>query len=95
MAQAPPYGQQTTTIITTAPVLPATPVSMQCPQCQQHIVTEVAFVNGTLVILCVIVLLLFGCWLGCCLIPLCIDDLKDVEHRCPQCHAYIGTKKRL
>jgi len=91
----PPTMTTTTTVIVTPAQLPATPVTMQCPNCHAHITTEITPVNGLLVWLCVIGLLLIGCWLGCCLIPLCIDDLKDVEHRCPQCRAYIGVKKRL
>jgi len=95
MPGPPPPAVVTTTVVVTPAQLPASPVTMQCPNCHAHITTEVTPTNGLLVWLCVIGLLLIGCWLGCCLIPLCVDDLKDVEHRCPQCRAYIGIKKRL
>lgn len=36
---------------------------------------------------------LIGCWLGCCLIPYCLDDLKDTEHQCASCKRLIGIKK--
>jgi len=37
---------------------------------------------------------LFSCCCGCCLVPLCLDACKDVEHRCSQCNTYIGTFER-
>jgi len=33
---------------------------------------------------------LFGCW-PCCAIPFCIGSLKDIDHYCSNCNAYIGT----
>lgn len=35
-----------------------------------------------------------SCWLGCCLIPCCIDDCMDVHHSCPNCRAYLGRYRR-
>lgn len=35
------------------------------------------------------------CIAGCCLIPFCIDALKDVDHTCPKCSALLGSYKRL
>jgi len=32
---------------------------------------------------------------GCCLIPLCVDGLKDVDHICPNCNYTVGKYKRL
>ena len=39
--------------------------------------------------------LFFSCWLGCCLIPFCIDTCKDVIHTCPNCRAPLGKFNRL
>lgn len=37
----------------------------------------------------------FRCWLGCCLIPFCIQDLQDVKHICPNCSKVVGVYRRI
>lgn len=34
-------------------------------------------------------------WLGCQLLPFCVESCKDVRHTCPNCRHYIGTFDRL
>ena len=46
------------------------------------------------ILLCV-VLCLFGLVFGCCLIPFCVDSVKDVIHKCPNCGAVIARYNRL
>ena len=36
------------------------------------------------------VICLVGCIFGCCLIPFCMDDLKKVIHKCPNCNNILG-----
>lgn len=71
------------------------PTSGQCPHCQQTITTNCSYKNGMATWLSCGGLCLFGCWLGCCLIPFCVDGLKDVTHHCPNCQRIIGVKSRL
>lgn len=71
------------------------PVSMVCPHCQTHIITCTTYQDGTLTWLAAGALCLLGCWLGCCLIPFCLDGCKDVIHSCPNCHARLGSYRRM
>lgn len=71
------------------------PVQMSCPSCNQMIVTRLCYESGALTWLSCGGLFLLGCIAGCCLIPFCVDALKDVEHFCPNCNAHVGSYKRL
>ncbi|NWI20828.1 LITAF factor, partial [Crypturellus soui] len=71
------------------------PVQMCCPSCNNMIVTHLTYTSGALAWLSCGGLCLLGCIGGCCLIPFCIDALRDVDHSCPNCKAFIGSYKRL
>lgn len=88
-APAPPHAQ---TMVRT---LGAIPLSVECPHCHQQVVSLTRFAPGLLTYIVVGTCLLFGGWFGCCLIPFCVDGLKDVYHTCPNCKAMIGRYDRL
>ena len=66
---------------------------MHCKHCQAQIVTKVERETGVMQWVGAAVCLFFGCWMGCCLIPFCIDDWKDSTHNCPNCNVLIGKYK--
>ncbi|MEE6510635.1 hypothetical protein FKM82_030662 [Ascaphus truei] len=72
-----------------------TPTRTTCPVCHQTIVTRTVYTAGLLTWLIFGLLLLFGCWLGCCLIPFCVDSCKDVDHYCPNCNHHLSKYKRM
>ncbi|XP_078274565.1 lipopolysaccharide-induced tumor necrosis factor-alpha factor homolog [Rhinoraja longicauda] len=71
------------------------PVQTTCSTCHQVVITRVQHSPGALTWISIGGLFLVGCVFGCCLIPLCVDGLQDVEHRCPNCGAHLGNYKRL
>ncbi|XP_070617592.1 lipopolysaccharide-induced tumor necrosis factor-alpha factor isoform X2 [Erythrolamprus reginae] len=71
------------------------PMQITCPSCRQMIVTRTIYQPGALTWLSCGGLALLGCWLGCCLIPFCVDGMQDVHHFCPSCNAFLGVHKRL
>ncbi|XP_048763402.1 lipopolysaccharide-induced tumor necrosis factor-alpha factor homolog [Ostrea edulis] len=94
--QPPPQQQpQVITVQSATPAFRDIPVSMVCPHCNHQIQTAIAFESGTLTWVICGVLLLFGCWLGCCLIPFFIDGCKDCIHTCPSCNNVVGKFTRL
>ncbi|KAI1896189.1 hypothetical protein AGOR_G00092250 [Albula goreensis] len=71
------------------------PVQVTCPNCHQMVVTKLEFSSGLLTYLFCGGLLFCGCVLGCCLIPFCVNRLRDATHSCPSCKTVLGTYKRL
>jgi len=71
------------------------PVDITCGHCKAAIVTKTEYCVGSMVWLICALLIICGCWLGCCLIPFGIDSLKDVEHSCPNCKQKIHRFDRL
>ncbi|XP_075687438.1 LITAF domain-containing protein-like [Rhinoderma darwinii] len=103
--QPPPYGmggaQPTvvmapmTTIVIMGTSFADSPTSCTCPVCRQNVVTRIQYNTGLLAWLIFGILCFFGCWLGCCLIPFCLDSCKDVDHFCPNCNHHLSKYKRL
>ncbi|XP_002739641.1 lipopolysaccharide-induced tumor necrosis factor-alpha factor homolog [Saccoglossus kowalevskii] len=71
------------------------PVSQECPHCHNTIVTTVTYENGTVTYLAAGIVCLVGCWMGCCLIPFCIDACKDAVHCCPNCNIVLGKYSQM
>ena len=66
-----------------------------CPNCQASISTSLEYYPGCLTYLLSGGICVFGCWLGCCLIPFCVNDVQDVKHTCPSCTHFVGIYKRI
>ena len=91
---APPPPNQTY-IYVSEPSLGPRPSRLTCPHCHQQVVSRVKPVSGLLTWLLAGGCVLFGCVLGCCLIPFCMDDCQDCEHYCPNCNHFLGNYKRI
>ncbi|XP_002739639.1 lipopolysaccharide-induced tumor necrosis factor-alpha factor homolog [Saccoglossus kowalevskii] len=97
-APPPPYTTQpitqtNVTVITTS--FRDYPVRTICNVCSYEVISRVHYDDGILVWLSAGVICLLGGWLGCFLIPFCIDGLKDCTHFCPNCGALLGKYERL
>ena len=70
------------------------PVRTTCPSCGAVVQTRttkiIGLVNWVSCCACIFV----GCGAaGCCLIPFCIDDLKNTNHSCPHCNVLIAQHR--
>ena len=66
------------------------PLTVTCPNCQAQVTTTITSDTSALQYISAGAICFFGFWLGCCLIPFCIDSWRDVTHYCPNCNAVIG-----
>ncbi|CAF3087939.1 unnamed protein product [Rotaria socialis] len=87
--------QQSVASVPPTGVFSEQPIKCVCFQCGATILARATKENGILTWLLCGGLLLIGCWCGCCLIPFCVDSVKDTVHYCPQCSTTLGRKKVL
>nr|CAB3263444.1 lipopolysaccharide-induced tumor necrosis factor-alpha factor homolog [Phallusia mammillata] len=86
----------TTTVIVQQQRFSQFPATCVCPNCHQNVVTTTVAETSLLTWLICGAIILFGGWICClCLIPFCIDDLKDIRHVCPSCRHTIHVFKRM
>ncbi|CAG8544159.1 10561_t:CDS:2 [Paraglomus brasilianum] len=95
----PTYGTSRDTVILT-PAVPLAdikdqPVVTTCPQCQRVVLSHTRYRNGSATWLASFALMCFGLNGGCCLIPFCLNDLKNVIHECPNCGRIMAEYSRL
>ncbi|KAJ2960449.1 hypothetical protein NQZ79_g4211 [Umbelopsis isabellina] len=70
--------------------------SILCPECGYVGPSKVSHKVGGCTVLSIAGLFFLGCTVfGCCLLPLCINGLKDAEHHCPRCRSELATYSRL
>ncbi|XP_078659861.1 lipopolysaccharide-induced tumor necrosis factor-alpha factor homolog [Branchiostoma floridae x Branchiostoma belcheri] len=69
------------------------PVTTTCTTCQAVVQTRVDHETGLITWAAAAGICLVGCDLGCCLIPFCVNQLKDARHSCPNCNTHLGTYK--
>ncbi|XP_037811524.1 lipopolysaccharide-induced tumor necrosis factor-alpha factor homolog [Lucilia sericata] len=74
------------TIISYQPVGPLS-TNMICPSCRSNIKTLVEHRPST----ATHILGLLLCSICCCCLPYFIDFCRNVNHTCPNCHAFVGT----
>ncbi|RUS78078.1 hypothetical protein EGW08_014158 [Elysia chlorotica] len=71
------------------------PALIQCQYCGQTVYTFPEPRAGALTILLSLLLVIWGCFLCCWIIPFWTNFGKDVEHRCPSCGYIVGVYKPL
>ena len=61
-----------------------------CPHCRKDMRTKTSRYPSVMCWVVFFLLIIFGCWLGCCLIPFCIPAFYAATHRCSHCGKVIG-----
>lgn len=69
------------------------PQRVTCPRCNAEVMTETHSTPGLLTYVLNGVLFLVCC--PCFLVPCCVRECKDIEHRCPNCQHMLGVYKRI
>lgn len=71
------------------------PMRYTCPNCNAHVMTETHSTPGLLTYILSGALLFLAFYCCCCLVPCCVRECKDIEHRCPNCQHKLGLFKRI
>jgi len=87
------YAPHVPAVGSTTEDISRTSIHMICPSCHAEIETTTITRPGTLTYVYSSCICLFTFGLGCCLIPLLMDDCKEVHHVCPNCEEPLGISR--
>ncbi|XP_042233048.1 lipopolysaccharide-induced tumor necrosis factor-alpha factor-like isoform X1 [Homarus americanus] len=95
-AAYPTYGHAgaPTAVVTTVVPLGSQSTHMICPHCHADVDTATKLSPSMVAWLSGFIICILGGVMGCCLVPCCINDCMNVEHSCPNCHAFLGKYNR-
>eukprot|EP01091_Cochliopodium_minus_P018527 TRINITY_DN7545_c0_g1_i1.p1 TRINITY_DN7545_c0_g1~~TRINITY_DN7545_c0_g1_i1.p1 ORF type:complete len:206 (+),score=32.52 TRINITY_DN7545_c0_g1_i1:18-635(+) len=65
-------------------------VNTYCVCCQRQVHTQTVQKASSMAWALCILMIIFGCWLGCCLIPFCLEGFQETQHSCPHCFSFMG-----
>jgi len=65
-----------------------------CQRCGNLVLPKPDFVPGQMTFLSCCCVACMGGFCGCCCIPFCVDDLKDIRLSCPDCGEVLDTWRR-
>ena len=68
------------------------PMNITCPHCRNTVRTAIKSEPRSNSWIIGGVLCLLALW-PCACIPCCIDNLRNVEHTCPNCNQFLGAYK--
>lgn len=99
--QPPAYPAMGAPVVIEAPIVAAVQVQPRivfgpnpqvcvCPHCRKEQKTKTSRYPSVMCWVVFFLLIIFGCWLGCCLIPFCIPAFYAATHRCSHCGKVIG-----
>jgi hypothetical protein len=71
------------------------PQMVRCGYCNNVVVTDVRYKSGLGNWVGCMILTAWGCVNGLCLVPFCINKLKDAYHYCSNCGQFLGSKARI
>ncbi len=66
------------------------PQSIRCPNCRAGVITVTTRSPSVMAWVACLLLACLGCFCGCCLLPLIMDNCQEVQHYCPRCNAFCG-----
>lgn len=69
--------------------------SLFCRVCNKNTPSRIDYEAGVGTWLICVGAILLGFWLGCCLIPFCVDSLQDKLHYCTICQALKHRKNLI
>lgn len=82
-------------VFTPIPLLTIESSMIKCPHCGKDGPTIIDHKTGVITYLSCITIAALGFLFGCCLIPFCVNSLKDVVHKCSSCRQVVATYERL
>lgn len=71
------------------------PMRITCPNCNAQVMTETHSTPGLLTYILSGALCILAGYFLCCLVPCCVRECKDIEHRCPNCRQRLSLYKRI